>query len=231
MKKIFLLLAAVTSMAASAQIQVVDQKPQISVSGEGKVKATPDQARISVSVETRGTNATDVKKQNDATTEKVVQFLKKFDLPKGDVQTQRVSLQPEYEYEKKKYTHVASQTITIFLRDLNKYDALMGGLVDTGLNRINSVTFESSKEEQFKSEARKLAMKDAKAKADDYVSALGSQKVGKALTINDNTQVVYPQRMMMMANKEMADGSGNRETIAIGEIEITANVSVSFLLD
>lgn len=230
MKKIFFLLTAVVSMAATAQIQVVDQKPQISVSGEGKVKAVPDQARISVSVETRGANATDVKKQNDATTEKVVQFLKKFDLPKGDVQTQRVSLQPQYEYEKKKYTHVASQTITIFLRDLSKYDALMGGLVDTGLNRINSVEFESSKEEQFKTEARKLAMKDAKAKAEDYVSVLG-QKVGKALTINDNTQVVYPQRMMFKSNDmAMAEG-GAAQTLAVGEIEITANVSVSFQLD
>lgn len=230
MKKSILLVAAVFGTAvAQAQVQEAKPIPQITVTGEGKVKATPDQARISVSVETRGANATDVKEQNDAATEKVVQFLKKFNLPKADVQTQRVSLNPQYDYDKKKYSHVATQTIEIFLRNLDQYDSLMGGLTDSGINRINFVTFETSKAEQFKSEARKLAMIEAKRKADDYVSVLG-QKVGKAFTIND-MQVHFPQPVMYMAKTEMAADSGTRETLAVGEIEISANVSVSFVLD
>jgi len=231
MKKIFLFAAVLATMAASAQIQVVDQKPQINVSGEGKVKATPDQAKISIAIENRGNNASEIKKQNDATTEKVVAFLKKFNLPKGDVQTQKVSLTPQYDYDKKKYTHIANQTILISLKDLNKYDELMGGLVETGITRVNYINFESSKEEQYKSEARKLAMQDAKRKANDYVSALGGQKVSKALSINDNTQVIYPQAERFMAMKADARGGEAPETLILGEIEITANVSVSFLLD
>jgi uncharacterized protein YggE len=43
------------------------------------------------------------------------------------------------------------------------------------------------------SEARKLAMKDAKLKAEDYVSVLG-QKVG--VTITDNSQNYQPQPFM-----------------------------------
>jgi len=230
MKKILFFAAIMVSMAASAQIQVVDQKPQISVSGEGKVKAVPDQARISIAVENRGTNANDIKKQNDAITEKVVAFLKRFNLPKGDVQTQKVSLTPQYDYDKKKYTHIANQTIVIFLKDISKYDELMSGLVDTGITRVNYINFESSKEEQYKTEARKLAMQNAKKKAEDYVSVLG-QKVSKALNINDNTQIVYPQEQRFMAMKADAVGGGAGETVILGEIEITANVSVSFLLD
>ncbi|NUY79852.1 SIMPL domain-containing protein [Flavobacterium sp. MAH-1] len=231
MKKFFLLSAVLVSMAATSQIQVVDQKPQINVSGEGKVKVTPDQAHISIGIENKGANATEIKKQNDLTTEKVIQFLKKFNLPKGDVQTQKVSLTPQYDYDKKKYSYIANQTIVIFLRNLDKYDELMSGLVDTGINRVNYINFESSKEEQFKSDARKLAMQDAKRKADDYVSVL-TQKVGKALMVNDNTQIIYPraEKFMAMANADAMAG-GAPETLAIGEIEVTANVSVSFLLD
>jgi uncharacterized protein len=231
MKKILLLSAALVSMAATSQIQVVDQKPQISVNGEGKVKAVPDQAHISIAIENKGSNATEIKKLNDQTTEKVVQFLKKFNLPKGDVQTQQVSLSPQYDYDRKKYTYIANQTIIVFLRDLGKYNDLMSGLVDTGINRINYITFETSKEEQFKSEARKLAMQDAKKKAEDYVSVL-NQKVGKALTINDNTQVIFPRAEKFMVSMAAdAVGNGAPETLAIGEIEVTANVSASFLLD
>jgi uncharacterized protein YggE len=48
---------------------------------------------------------------------------------------------------------------------------------------------------KYQSEARKLAMKDAKLKAEDYVSVLG-QKVGKAVTITDNSQNYQPQPFM-----------------------------------
>ncbi len=209
--------------------QEIRPMPMINVSGEGKVKVVPDQATLSVTVETKGNNATDVKKQNDAAVEKVIQFLKK-NLPKEDVQTQRVALNPQYDYEKKKYNYMASQTIEILLKNLDKYDVIMAGLTESGINRINKVEFQSSKLEMHQVEARKLAMKDAKAKAEDYVSVLG-QKVGKAFTINDNSQVYYPQPVYMQMKAESADAGGVRETVAIGEINIMANVTASFILE
>jgi uncharacterized protein len=230
MKKAFLFLAVFATLAVSAQ--EIKPMPMINVAGEGKVKTVPDRATISVAVETRGTNATDVKKQNDATVEKVIQYIKKSKLPKEDVQTQRVSLNPQYDYDKKKYTYIATQTIEILLKDLNLYDGLMEGLTDSGINRINKVEFQTSKLAALQSEARKLAMAEARQKAQDYVSVVG-QKVGKAFTISDNTQVYYPQPVYYSMKADMAEG-GNaapRETAAIGEINVTANVNVSFVLE
>jgi uncharacterized protein YggE len=117
MKKTFLIL--ITMFMTMSQAQEVKPIPQIAVSGEGKVKAVPDQAFISVTVETKGTNATSVKKQNDETVEKVIQFIRKSNLPKEDVQTKRISLNPQYDYEKKKHTYNATQTIEILLKNLS----------------------------------------------------------------------------------------------------------------
>lgn len=228
-QKSLLLFALFTMAFATAQ----EQKPipQINVAGEGKVKAVPDQAFISVSVDTKGNKAADVKRDNDAAVEKVVQAIKKHKLPKEDVQTKRISLNPVYDYEKKKYSYNATQTIEILLKDLNQYDALMESLIDAGVNRVSNVEFRSSKVEQLKSEARKQAMLEAKKKAEDYVSVLG-QKVGKALNISDNTQVYYPmQGMYEMKAARADDGGAPRETLAIGEIQVTANVNVTFFLD
>jgi len=211
--------------------QEVKQIPQINVSGEGKVKVIPDEATIEVTVETKGNNAKDVKKQNDIKIEAALKFIKKMNLAPSDFKTQRVALNPQYDYEKKKHNYNATQTIEILLKDLSKYDELMEGLVDAGINRIDNVTFQSSKLAQYQSEARKLAIKEAKLKAEDYVSVIG-QKVGRAMTISDNTQNYYPQpRYMAMKTMEMADMSVPRETIAVGEINITANVTVSFILE
>ena len=230
MKKVFLIL--ILLIVSISQAQEVKPIPQISVSGEGKVKVVPDQAFISVTVETKGKNATSVKKQNDETIEKVIQFIKKIKLPKEDVQTKRISLNPQYDYEKKKHNYNATQTLEILLKDLAQYDALMEGLVDAGINRINTVEFKTSQLTQYQSEARKLAMKEAKQKAEDYVSVL-AQKIGKALTISDNSQAYYPQPMYerKMMVSAMSDGAVQRETLAIGEITIVANVSVSFMLE
>ncbi|HEX9980109.1 MAG TPA: SIMPL domain-containing protein [Flavobacterium sp.] len=228
MKKVLLLTAILLATLSNAQ--EARPLPQINVSGEGKVRVTPDQAFISISVDTKGNNAKDVKKQNDETVEKVVQAIRRSKLPKEDVQTKRVSLNPIYDYEKKKYTYAAAQTIEILLKDLSQYDALMEDLVNAGINRISNVEFRSSKIEQYRSEARKQAMQEARHKAEDYVSVL-NQKIGAAINISDNTQVFYPQPAMYeMRAAKGEDNDAPRETLAIGEINVTANVNVSFLL-
>ena len=229
MKKVVLFLTIMFMTMSYGQEN--KQISQINVNGEGKVKVAPDQVCISATVETKGNNAKDVKKQNDEKIDAILKFIKKSNVPTADYKTKQVALNPQYDYEKKKTSYNATQTVEIVLRDLTKYDELMEGLVQQGINRIDRVSFETSKLAQLESDARKLAIKDAKLKAEDYVSVLG-QKVGKAYTISDNTQVYRPQPMYAMKSMAMDSNAGaTNETLAIGEIEITANVSVSFILE
>ena len=229
MKKVILVLSLIFMQISYGQ--EVKQIPQIIVNGEGKVKVVPDQATIAATVETKGNNAKEVKKQNDEKIDAILKFIKKMNLAPADFKTQRVSLNPQYDYEKKKHSYNATQTIEILLRDLSNYDELMEGLVNQGINRIDNVTFQSSKMKQYESEARKLAMKEAKLKAEDYVSVLG-QKVGRALTISDISQTYYPQPMYVgMKTMQSNDMSAPRETLAAGEITITATVTVNFILE
>lgn len=230
MKKAALLMACLFTVLTYGQ--ETKQTPQINVSGEGKVKVTPDQVLILATVETKGNNSKDVKKQNDEQMESVLKLVKSMNLAPADYKTKRVSLNSQFDYEKKKNNYNATQTIEILLRDLSKYDTLMEGLVDQGINKIDNVTFQSSKLAQYQSDARKLAMKEAKMKAEDYVSVLG-QKIGAAILIADNSQNYYPQPMYaaMKGTMGVQGDASPRETMAVGEIEIVANVSVSFKLE
>ena len=230
MKKIVLLFALVT---ATIQAQELKQVPQISVSGEGRMKVTPDEVVITVAVENIGKEAAEVKKKNDETVDKVLKLIKQRGIPTADYQTQRVNLYKNYDYNTKKYNYVANQTISIYLKDLSKYDKLMIDLVDSGINTIQGVEFKSSKIKEYESQARKKAMLDAKQKAEDYVSVLVGQKVGKVLVISDNSYTNYPRPVFAeMKTMAMADGASTpQETLAIGEIEIVSNISVSFVLE
>lgn len=231
MKKTILLLTLLMGTMMEAQDQKTNQIPQISVTGEGKIKVVPDQGVISLGVENTGKDAAEVKKLNDDIVDKVIKYIKKNNIPATDFQTTNVSLYKNYDYEKKKYSFVANQTITITLKDLKKYNDFMMGISDTGVTTIHGVEFKSSKLADYESDARKSAMLNAKKKAEDYVSVL-NQKIGKALLISDNTYIQPPVPMFKGREMAMAAGdSGPRETLAIGEIEITATVQVSFFLD
>lgn len=230
MRTTVLILVTLFGLTAEAQDQK-PQVPQISVTGEGKVKVTPDQAVINVGFQNTGKDSKEVKTLNDEVVDKVIKFLKKTGIPATDYKTTNVSLYKNYDYEKKKYNFQASQSLTITLKDLSKYDEIMMGLNDAGVNSISGVEFKSSKIADYEKEARKKAILDAKQKAQDYVSVLG-QKVGKALLITDNSQPYFPQPMykggmMAMANADAAP----RETLAVGEIEVNTNVSVTFALE
>ena len=137
MKKSIIILFAVAMTTMNAQENKL--VPQISVSGEGKMKVTPDRVVVNFGVDNVGKDATEVKKMNDETVDKVIKFIKKFGIPTADFQTTNVSLHKTYDYDKKKYSYQASQSITITLKDITKYDELMMGLVDTGINNISHV--------------------------------------------------------------------------------------------
>jgi uncharacterized protein len=168
MKNLVVTLLMLVSVMTYAQDQK-QQVPQINVSGEGKVKVTPDQGTISLGVENTGKDAAEVKKANDIVIEKILKFIKQNNIPQSDFQTTNVSLYKNYDYEKKKYSYVASQTVTVILKDLKKYDGFMMGITDTGVTNIHGVEFKSSKMEVYEAEARKKAMLNAKQKALDYV--------------------------------------------------------------
>ncbi|OYU81751.1 MAG: hypothetical protein CFE23_02375 [Flavobacterium sp. BFFFF1] len=227
MKKTILLFALLFISAAHAQDRPI---PLLTVNGEGKVRVAPDQVSISVSIVSNGTKSADVKKENDTKVDAVLKYIKKMNIAKENYQTQRVSLYDNYDYEKRKHNYQATQTITVLLKDLSKYDELMEGLTDTGVNNISGVEFKTSMLEYHKSEARRSAIRNARLKADDLVSALG-QSLGEAFTVVDNSQIDYPRPMYNEMAMKMADSvMGRNETLAAGEIEITANVSVSYIL-
>ena len=229
MKKLVFVL---TLFVVTAQAQELKQIPQISISGEGKILVAPDIVIIQLGIQNSGKDPKEVKQLNDVTIDKVFAYIKKFGIPVTDYQTTQMSLYKNYDYEKKKHSYQANQTISVTLKDISKYNAFMMDVMETGINVINGVSFKSSKMELFESEARKKAILNAKKKAEDYVSVLPGQKVGKAISISDNSQINYPQPVFM-AKGFMADTEAiqPRETLAVGEIEIVSNVSVSFVLE
>lgn len=222
-----LLILAITTTAVMAQNTL--PPPTIDVTGEGIVRVVPDEVTINIRVENTGENTKTLKEQNDATISEVLKFLKKMDIADKDVRTEFMNLSKNYDYNTKTYSFAANQSLSVKLRDLKKYEAVMKGLIDTGINRIDGVNFSSSKEAALKSEARKKAVENAQMKAKEYASVL-NQSVGKAVSISEFNQSSGPSPMYKVAMMDSSSGGGE-QTISLGEMEIKTSVNVSFLLN
>ena len=227
MKKIILLFALVAGLGMQAQND--NSNPGIHVIGEGIVKVTPDKVTINSRIEHEGQSATSVKSQNDEVVDKVIKFLKSEGIAEKNINTDYINLNKRYNYNDKTYTYVANQAISITLRDISKYEAVMKGLLENGLNGINGIEFKSSEIEKHKAEARKRAVLNAKEKAEALAEPLG-QTVGKAFMISEGSNSNYQPVYRAMEMKASSDQASNQETIAPGEMEVNVKVNVAFQL-
>lgn len=219
-------MAVITGFGMQAQN---DTNPGIHVTGEGVVKVAPDKVTIKSQIEHEGQSATSVKSQNDEVVNKVIKYLKSEGIAEKNINTNYINLNKRYNYNDKTYTYVANQAISITLEDISKYESIMKGLLENGLNGINGIEFESSEIKKHKAEARRKAVLNAKEKAEALAKPLG-QTVGKAYKISEGSSNNYQPVYGAMRIKGSADESSNQETMAPGEIEISIDVNVSFQL-
>lgn len=227
MKKIIFLVFFMVSISMLAQES--PQRSTVNVTGEGVVKVIPDEVIIKSRIEHEGDSATEVKKQNDKVVNNVIKYLQAQGIDDKNINTDYMNLNKRYDYNDKTYSYVANQAISIKLNDITKYEKIMKGLLENGLNRIDGIQFKSSEIGKFEADARRKAVLDAKTKATQLASPLG-QQVGKAISISEiDYNSVQPYYRMEAMEMSAAKG-GDQQTIAPGEMEIKIKVNIGFEL-
>ncbi|RIJ42031.1 SIMPL domain-containing protein [Pontibacter oryzae] len=238
MKKTNLLLFLVMLLATaafSAQAQQAQLPPLVNVSGIGEVKVQPNEVLVNLGVETREKTLDAARKETDKKAAAIINYLKKQGIDAKDIQTSYVTLQPIYnsgEYGRTSPDfYQAQKNMTVRIKKIEKFDATLSGLYEIGANHVNGVQFQVSDVEKYKTEARKKAVANAREKANLLTSELGA-KLGRVYAISESGGNGGPRPMYKMAMMESAsyDSSGG-SSIAGGEIVITANVDVSFVID
>ena len=139
MKKLFLAVAILCTTLVLAQ----EQASGIFVNGEGSVKVVPDEVILQVNIQEEGKSAQAVKQSTDKVMNEVLKYLKSEKIPQKNIQTEYVRLGKNVQTSK--YGNVpnavnfyANQSISILLTDVSKYDEITQGLLELGINGINS---------------------------------------------------------------------------------------------
>lgn len=177
----------------------------LNVSGTGVVNAQPDLAVVTLGVETQAEAAAAALTQNSEQVQALLDTLTAAGVAKADIQTQTVSLQPQYaqapdpnqpQASDQPTTpeiigYVATNTVEVRVRDLSMVGELLDAAVQAGGNQIQGIRFDLSDPTSVLDQAREAAWQDARRKAEQLV-ALADATLGPVLTISEFSQTPIP---------------------------------------
>ena len=198
----------------------------ISVTGEANVSVPPDMAEIDGGFTSEAKTAREASDANNTAMGKVMLAMKAASIDEKDIQTSRLSLQPEIQNTPNRpgpssiVGYRASNHVTIRLRDVTKVASVIDMLVGAGANDIGGINFLVSSASKLLDDAREQAMADARRKAEIYAKAAGVT-LGAPLNISEgNASVPMFRSKMALAPMAAAPVASGEETLSV-----TVNVS------
>ena len=203
--------------------------PQVVVTGEGVVKATPNQALINIGAESRSKVSKDAQQRNAEAMTAVQQKIAAFGIPKDAIKTTAIDLQMEFDYANGRQTprgYVARNTIEVRVDDLTKLGDVLDAVVASGATMIHGLRFDVKEREQLEAAALQSAVKNAMGKAAAVASGAG--RAVDRITKIEETASMEPRPMMR--EYAMAARADAQTPVAPGELEIRAHVRVTVSL-
>lgn len=201
--------------------------PIVLTSGEGVVSLAPDRAWTHVSVESRARSPQEAQRSNAGTIKTVLQKLRDAGFKEDAIQTRGYDLQPEYDFKDGRQIprgYVARNTIEVRVDDLSRIGEVLDVAVAAGATSVGSIRFDLKDRDTAEREALRLAVQDARRRAEAAASAAG-MTIERIVRIEEQRLRQAPPMPLMMA--ERAVGSDAAPPVQPGEIEVRAAVAMT----
>jgi uncharacterized protein YggE len=217
---------------AAAQTPSAPIEPAVVVSGQGIVQAVPDRAWITITAESRASNPRDAQKRNADAMNPVLDKLKAR-VAADAIKTIGYDLQQEWDYVNNRRVsrgYVARNTVDVRVDKIDDVGELLEIAVGSGATSVGGIRFDLKNRAGLERDALRLAVIDAKAKAEAAAGGAG-RTVDRILRIDEHGVVAPPMPVRMM-RMEAAQGAADASAppISAGEMEIRATVTLTAAL-
>ncbi len=204
------------------------------VSGEGKVKVTPDTAVVNFGIEDQGQNLKALQDRVNKKSQDLIKEIQKLGIEDKNIKTTSYNIYPENDYgdgQARIVGYRVSINYEVRIEDFDKINDTISTITQNGANVVSGISFELSEELKTEklNEAREIAAKEAKNKAEGLAKAAGIT-LGKIINVSENQAGGYPAPMY----EKMAVGMGGSDTtniapeIKMGQTEISVMVNLSY---
>ena len=203
----------------------------LTVTGEGEVKAVPDEAILSAGVVTEAASAAKALAANRREMNDVFAALKQLGIADKSVQTSEFNISPQYDTGKdgsappRLSGYQVNNTVSVTIDDLSKLGRAIDAFVASGANSMGGINFTIRDPKPLLKQAREAAIKDATDRAETYADAAGVS-LGNVLAIDEGE----PQAPQPFFRPLMALSAAPPTPIAAGEQTVTARVTMKFAI-
>lgn len=206
--------AAVLCTPAVAQ-DIKIEAGMLSVTGQSSVSVENTAAQVNFGVQIQAPSSAEAVTKNSMLLSKVFQAVADHGISPADMQTSGITL---HQVTDKNGQHIVgyrmSNRVSIHISDISKLGEILGAATEAGINRIDSVQMVPAKDAVDEDELRRMAAKDARAKAQLYANALGVTITGIQSISEQNVSRPQPYADTRMMRAEamsvpVAGGSSN----------------------
>ncbi len=212
-------------VASVAPFPALALEKLVTVTGEATVAVAPDAAIIRIGVSSQDKTARAASDANARQMTAVLAAIKSNNIADRDIQTSRLSLQPQYDPNKSGTARLtgfqATNQVTVRIRDVGNLAAVLDSAISAGANEMSGIEFVVSEQSKLLDRARDDAIADARRKAELYAKAAGSH-LGHVVAISEEGSAPSPVPMQALR--------GGAVPIAPGEQTLRAAVTVSYEL-
>lgn len=207
------------------------------VTGEGKVEAIADSAKVSLGVLTKAATSELARDQLNKNINNVIAAIKTLGIDEKDIKTENYNIYPDYgeirpmligtgQTGQDNITgYTANTNITVTVDSAEIANQVIDAGTASGANQVGGVDFQVKDKNEALNKARELAVADARKKAED-ASRIAGFKLGKVINYSESEGADYPFAMMSKA-QDLREG-GVPTQVQPGTNEIAVTVSLSY---
>lgn len=236
MKKVLLtltLLVTMFSVGIRSNAEIIDKEQgYISVNESATKEITPNQAEITIGIETSDASLQKATEDNKKIANKVYASLKTLLGAEDSIKTSNYSAYPYYTYTKdgKKNLdkYIVSNTVIVKTKKINLVSKLIDTATAQGATNVANLQFLATEYEDNYNDLLAELTKKAYNKANSIAKSINSQITGvKTINASCNSENNY-RPMYAMAKASMQDSAVAATPIESGKLKIYANVDASF---
>ena len=196
----------------------------VTVDGRGEIWIEPDVAMVSLGVETMKTELAAAQQENATQMASILASLTRSGIAEQDVQTSGYNILPQYEQNGVQPTgYRVTNTVRATIRDLTALGATLDAASAASTNRVLGITFDRADKSDALARARTAAVRDARAKAEQY-AALAGGTLGAPLHVTEGASTAR----FSMVRGDMAQSANT--PIVTGENMVAISVQITYEL-
>ena len=214
------------------------EHPGVTATGEAEIRVVPDLVEIALGVETRDAELGKARAANDAVVAAVIAMAKQHGIDAAHIKTDYVSIEPGYAVGAvNAYLYYVRKSVSISSTDVGSFESLFPDLLKAGANHVHRVRFMTSELRRHRDEARALACKAAREKAQLLAKNLG-RTLGDARAISESSDDWWSSyaswwgwggsQSQNVVQSGGASPVSEESGIAPGQISVRARVTVAF---